>query len=362
MSEPETTDRRSESSERWHIPALDGVRSAAFLLVFISHSYFEHFGAFAVTVFFFLSGFLITTLLRRELKNSGSVSLRRFWQRRFVRILPPYFAVMAILIGLGLLTNFDYTRNVTAGAYLAYLTFTFNYYSLLGHVEFIVPGSSVYWSLAVEEHFYLLWPLAFLALARRSVRQTQQILFAACVVFLLWRVIVSNSGVLPAGWTYIATDARADSLLWGCLLAYFLDTDQNRAREIASSAARRWGLATLSALCLMTSFAIRNQYFRDTFRYSIQGAGLLAGFVLLVGAPTGKLLRLFSCKAAIWLAPLTYSAYLIHDGILKSLDRFGSRFGNEAQTVVGFALTIAAAVAIRRLIELPARRYSARFL
>ena len=85
------------SNSTRHIPSLDGLRAISFLLVFAAHSGLEHYvpGGFGVTIFFFLSGFLITTLLRAEYEKNAVISIRHFWLRRTLRILPPFYLVLA---------------------------------------------------------------------------------------------------------------------------------------------------------------------------------------------------------------------------------------------------------------------------
>src|SRR6478735_7378950 len=103
-SEPGTSAAHApRASADFHIPSLDGLRAASFMVVFLSHAGLADYGipgGFGVTVFFFLSGYLITTLLRLEHMNSGAVSLRDFYLRRVLRILPPFYAVLLLAIGL----------------------------------------------------------------------------------------------------------------------------------------------------------------------------------------------------------------------------------------------------------------------
>ena len=144
--------------ERFYIPSLDGIRGLAVLLVFVAHCNLAHVvpGGFGVTVFFFLSGYLITSLLRDEYERTSRIALGRFWVRRALRILPPMYIVLGLSIAAGAagLVSAD-IRLQAVVAQMLHLT---NYYSIhLGEVHF-PPGTGIFWSLAVEEHFYLLYP------------------------------------------------------------------------------------------------------------------------------------------------------------------------------------------------------------
>jgi len=152
-----------------HIPSLDGIRAGSFLIVFSNHALASWIpGQLGVTVFFFLSGFLITTLLRAEYEKNGSVSLRHFWLRRALRILPPLYLVV---LGSALLALAIYPPGTVHGpAVASQLLLYANYYD--GSKG--VPGTAVIWSLAVEEHFYLLFPLLYVAMQRWRVSRKDQ--------------------------------------------------------------------------------------------------------------------------------------------------------------------------------------------
>jgi peptidoglycan/LPS O-acetylase OafA/YrhL len=270
----------------FHAPSLDGIRAASFLLVFAAHAGLERIvpGGFGVTVFFFLSGYLITTLLRIEHDRRGTISLRQFYLRRALRILPPFYvvlggAVLATLVGL-------LPGVVTARAVTAQLLHCSNYW-VVGHgYEGQPSGTGVYWSLAVEEHFYLLFP-AFLLLLFRFVRQRsgQAIaLFAACALVLAWRCVLVFWMHAATDRTYVATDTRVDSILFGCALAAWhnpmLDAP-GRVPELVW----KWVLLPVATLVLLFTFLRRDAPFRETFRYSLQGLALVPFFVVAMRWP-----------------------------------------------------------------------------
>jgi peptidoglycan/LPS O-acetylase OafA/YrhL len=143
-----------------YIPALDGLRAVAFFIVFVAHSMPSRQlpGGFGVTVFFLLSGYLITTLLRSEAEHRQSVNLKNFYLRRLLRIFPPCDVTLVIVTSLacvGLLYNTECYRSLPA----AFLYFS-NCWNILG-LGNLPAGMGVLWSLAVEEHYYLLFPVLY---------------------------------------------------------------------------------------------------------------------------------------------------------------------------------------------------------
>jgi peptidoglycan/LPS O-acetylase OafA/YrhL len=214
------------------IPSLDGVRAISFLIVFVAHAGLDRYvpGGFGLYVFFILSGYLITHLLIREDQVRGSISLPLFYARRTLRIFPPLYTV----VGLSLLYLWI-TRQltgITVPGVMSQLFYYSNYDNLLfhGRPPGIIPGLGPLWSLAVEEHFYLLFPPLIVFLLRRlrmSYKSVTIVLLSMCLADLAWRVsvVVHFPKHLPSGvaysWAEHGSDTRADSILYGCALAFF---------------------------------------------------------------------------------------------------------------------------------------------
>ena len=193
------------------IPSLDGLRAVSIAIVFAAHVGLENRipGGFGVTIFFVLSGFLITTLLRLENSRTGAVSFRGFYIRRAFRIWPLFYAVLGLAVvaswlGLG-------TGEVSGTAVTAQAGHITNYWGIFRSGVEYVQGTGLYWSLAVEEHFYLLFPLVFLLLNRAGVSyRTQAIGFvAAWRAVLLWRCFLVYGADVGDG-TDVLRDGHTD--------------------------------------------------------------------------------------------------------------------------------------------------------
>lgn len=342
----------------FYAPALDGVRGLAFLVVFLSHipGLWMFPGGFGVTVFFFLSGFLITTLLRMEHGAYGHINFRGFFARRFLRILPPYYLTLGLILIGSLLAG----ESLSPMGIAAQLSFGANYWVALYGSSGIPPGSEVYWSLAVEEHFYLLFPFVAAALLSRggAVRAAGW-LFAASVGVLGWRLVLAAT--LPGdaiGQLTYRTDTRIDSILFGAILALsmnpVIDPPNRLMRALASP-----GASGLAAVGIVATLLPRDPLFRETFRYTVQGLLLVPLYIGLLARPEGVIARALAHPLLRWLGALSYTLYLVHDAVLAAV---WSLFAGAPLVVVGavaFSVSILYAEMVRRTIERPLGRLRA---
>lgn len=204
---------READGHKTRLPALDGVRATAILLVLTGHFVgIPGMAVAGVSLFFVLSGFLITRLLAAEAEGTGRIRFGRFYWRRACRIIPAYLAWVGVTWLLLGNPGQQGDRSALAGL----LTYTYNYTtpSAYGFNSIIHPA----WSLAVEEQFYLLWPLALTLLTLRRAKRGLLCLFAAAVV---WRVTASVGLQLPQIYLDWAFETNAATLAAGCWLGLY---------------------------------------------------------------------------------------------------------------------------------------------
>jgi peptidoglycan/LPS O-acetylase OafA/YrhL len=343
----------SSPKDGFYIPSLDGIRAAAVMLVFLAHAGLNEQvpGNFGVTVFFFLSGFLITTLLRIEFDKKGRISLKAFYLRRTLRILPPMYLVLGLASALVLVGALEGSLHLDA--VLAQVFHLSNYYVVYaGWWDGRAPGTWIYWSLAVEEHFYLLFPLFYLLLRRfvPARRHQMLVLLGICAAVLAWRC---GLVFLLDAWkerTYLATDTRVDSILFGCILAICGNPVLDRARVLG----RWWTLfwLPLGVAGLLASFVIREPWFQETFRYTLQGLALFPVFVVAICYHDWGVFRLLNIGWVRFLGVLSYSLYLVHPTILFGLAQWTS-WHPVARGALALGLSVLVSTAIYYFVEKP---------
>lgn len=328
------------------IPALDGLRASAIVIVMCSHVGLQKVvpGQFGVTLFFFLSGYLITTLLRREVEERGRIDFRRFYLRRIVRILPPMYltiGVFALLSLAGLIKPLAWTNLPFDVLFLS------NYFPTSG-----MPIGL--WSLAVEEHFYFAFPVVFGLLARRLGFASCVLVFAGLCAFVLavrvWEVSRLADFEDVNWWTH----TRIDSILFGAMLAVWNNPVADDRNVLPTGVA---GYA-LAAAILAPTFLIRDEGFRQTYRYTLQGCGLLVLFNTVI-RDTGLVRRVLDNRLATFVATLSYTLYLVHSGLILV---FAPSDGTHPlmATLPAFALSVLYAVLMHRWIEQPLGRWRRR--
>ena len=347
----------------FRIPGLDGLRAFAVLTVFVGHAGLHSYLPFlpgagtGVTIFFFLSGYLITSLLRREFSQAGRVSIRDFYLRRVLRILPPLYLFVAASI---LLTSAGAVAGrVTGYGLLAALFHFTNFTEIWGNPHLLLPGAGVLWSLSIEEHFYLVFPLFYAVMSRHLSRRNQaKLLLGLCILALVWRCILVFG--LGDGYnrTYFGTDTRADSLLGGCLLAVYL----NPVFDELPSRVEKWiaapGLAVATLLgggILVVAAQQLSSRLAAVFEPTIQLIGLYVAFTVLLRAPQTWVGRLLEWGPVVRLGVLSYTFYLFHGLILEAIDHSTS-LPVLPTAVVAFVVVWVICEAINRAVEQPLAR------
>ena len=319
MKEPDV----SHGHAAFAIPSLDGIRAVSFLLVLLGHAGVPGIpGGFSVTVFFFLSGYLITTLLRQEMDKTGRVSFRLFYLRRALRIWPSFYLVLTLATTLTVI-GFLSGRVGVADEVAQCLHYS-NYWLIWHGADFIPHGTAVYWSLAVEEHFYLILPALYLVLRRLNLsgRQQATVFLTLCILTLAWRTVLVLHYHSVQERTYLGTDTRFDSMLFGCSLAVF----NNPALDLPKR--ERPSILELSFLAggvvlLLISFVIRDPAFRETLRYSIQGVGLFPIFITAIRFPRWGPYPLLQLRVVRYVGTISFTLYLVHHVVMGALDDHG---------------------------------------
>ncbi len=351
-SNPETS-VGAKAHSGFYIPSLDGMRTVAFLTVFLSHAKVATLfpGGFGVTVFFFLSGYLITTLLRREYDRYQTIDFKLFYLRRILRIWPSFYLVL----GLGTaLTVFGLMPGeIRLSAFLAQCLHYVNYYSIF-YPNGTAAGSGVYWSLAVEEHFYLLFPLLYLALRKLRVSPHRQmlILLGLCLAVLLWRcILVYGFGVFSEDRVFYATDTRVDSILFGCALA--VNNNPILDDQYYSNKLWKYLFLPVGIVMIMFSFFYRSPEFQQTFRYTIQGIALYPIFITAIRFPNWGLFPLLNLKWMRFLGALSYSLYLVHYIVIFAVKTHLPQLHKFPQVGISLLISLGLAYLIYQFIELP---------
>ena len=297
-------------------PALDGLRAIAVLMVMCFHATVPRAsgGYLGVDVFFVLSGFLITSLLIAETDRTGTIQLKRFYKRRLARLTP---ALLLMLLAYMLLAPFAWPQlspSADARDSAIALFYLADYASAFWQIPENLRHT---WSLAVEEHFYLLWPAVVLLLHRvHSPKKRIAILGGMYIVFTLWRIKCDLNGGHSYDLTYYRFDTRLSGLTIGALLAFVLNTKPERFAALDLNF-----LAPVSffifALCTWR-FRIASTAAMTYGIVSIELASLLLIFII-VNKRSGWAYWLLSNRAAAFIGRMSYGLYLWHYPIFHYL-------------------------------------------
>ncbi len=343
-------------SDYW--PSLDGVRAVAIALVIVYHLGYLGGGWVGVDIFFVLSGFLITSLLGAERLAAGRIRFRAFWARRARRLLPAVLVLLAVLSVYAWCGGPGLVPAQLRSPALATLFYSANWQQLAaGHnyfAAFTAPSPLQHtWSLAIEEQYYVVWPLVLglLLLGRRRARRAPTATAALVVASAVWMAVAAHWW--GANRAYLGTDTRAWELLLGGLAAMCLapgTTARRPGRWAAASIAGAAGVAVGVALAAGTP-----GWLWDGGLFAIG----LATCLVLVGtckAPGGPLARLLALPPVRWLGVISYSLYLWHWPTIVLLNGETTGMAGAELLVVRLAVMTAAAVTSYYVVERPLRR------
>lgn len=304
-------------------------------------------GGLGVSAFFFLSGYLITTLMRVEQARTMSVDLRGFYVRRALRILPPMwvtlaFGAMLTLAGI-LAIGGGGTLNPVAVA--AQFLFVSNYTDTL-QIGGGVPGIPI-WSLAVEEHYYLIFPILYIAILRRlPTARAAELCLALCALLLIARGAHAVAGH-DMDSMYYWSHTRIDSILAGSCLALH----RNPALDGRCAWTPKRRDVQMAFLLLFATIAIRNDFFRHTARYSLQSLAFFVLFASLLQSQ-GRVARWLASRPMKIVGDYSYSLYLSHL-LLLLLVMSLTGLGRGVAAMIAYPLAFAYAAAMYRWVDRP---------
>ena len=352
--------------KRRYITGLDGIRAIAVIMVLAYHLKLALFksGFLGVTVFFVLSGYLITGILISEVEEEGTIDLKNFWLRRIRRLVPAVMSMAVVIIFVSAVVNrVIFTKGCKD--FLASVLGFNNWWQIFNKVSYFeaagVPSPFTHcWSLAIETQFYLIYPLILLGIyklakSRGEGRAKRGLLFAGVTLLLalisVILMIVLFDPQQDASRVYYGTDTRAFSLLFGALLAILWEY-RMVPRRLSASVNMVLGSVSFAALLVMT-IAINGS---SNFWYR---GGQFVGTiltVLMVYAVSGRktwLSRFLSNPVLKWIGDRSYSIYLWHYPIILLISK-----GIKASwwiTLIEIVLSVVLAELSYRFIETPIR-------
>ena len=352
--------------KRRYITGLDGIRAIAVIMVLAYHLKLALFksGFLGVTVFFVLSGYLITGILISEVEEEGTIDLKNFWLRRIRRLVPAVMSMAVVIIFVSAVVNrIIFTKGCKD--FLASVLGFNNWWQIFNKVSYFeaagVPSPFTHcWSLAIETQFYLIYPLILLGIyklvkSREEGRAKRGLLFAGVTLLLalisVILMIVLFDPQQDASRVYYGTDTRAFSLLFGALLA-ILWKYQMVPRRLSASVNMVLGSVSFAVLLVMT-IAINGS---SNFWYR---GGQFVGTiltVLVIYTVSGRktwLSRFLSNPVLKWIGDRSYSIYLWHYPIILLISK-----GIKASwwiTLIEIVLSVVLAELSYRFIETPIR-------
>jgi peptidoglycan/LPS O-acetylase OafA/YrhL len=353
-------------------PALDGLRGVAVFAVLLFHAGHLQGGFLGVDLFFTLSGFLITTLLLVEHERSGRISLKSFWGRRARRLLPALYLLLAATIGYAaVFARPDALRQIRGDAYAA-LAYVANWHLIARGGDywsnFAAPSPLEHlWSLAVEEQFYIVWPLlviGLLAWAARRGRDGRRALLAVGVSLTAlssaWMLVLSLRGA-SATRIYFGTDTRASSILVGAVTAMLMASRGDRVRAIAARPGARRVAAAVTVLLVIGLGVTWSRVDGSTSLLLYRGGFLLHAVVVAVlivvvsVAPLSPLARVLGSTPLRSLGLISYGVYLWHWPVYLVLTESRVHVSGWALVALRIAVSLAVAILNYRLLEIPIR-------
>ena len=358
-------------------PALDGLRALSVIAVIFYHAGFSwmHGGFFGVEVFFVVSGFLITSLLLDERDRSGHTNLAQFWLRRARRLLPALFTVLAAVAVWSIVDGTDEQQSQLRRD-LPWATFYGgNWGQIVGGVPYYSgdpPLLRHVWSLAVEEHWYLFWPLAFIALRRTRLTRagTAGILVALSVAVMVWTYVLHGNGpgnlsspitvfddVDRINFMYLSTVTRASGIVLGAAAAFVWRPWRSpaAARSRAGWLLDGFGLLAVAMLgCIAAVATLTDGYVYQWLLALVTFLSLVA--VLVAVHPAATWFRaILSWTPLVEIGKRSYGIYLWHWPIFVFADAYGGSVSRVVAALARDRRRLGAVLPLRRDAGAPRR-------
>ncbi len=344
-----------------YVAALDGIRAVAVAGVVLYHAGARWLpgGFLGVDLFFVLSGFLITSLLLAEREATGRIDLPAFWARRARRLLPAAFLVIALaVLAVAILSPSD-LPSTRADAIASFL-YVNNWHQILADQSYFQAFARPsllrhLWSLAVEEQFYLLWPLVMgICVAALGRRRTTIVTLVLAIASSGLMAVLFTPGRDPSR-VYYGTDTHATGLLIGALLAFAWPLSREAARRTRVTALDAAGTVALAVL--LVAMLTWNDYQPTVYQGGLAAVAVVTA--VLVGAVTHGATRLGAVLGAQplrWIGERSYGIYLWHWPVM-ALTRPGIDLTWPATVVAAaqIAVTLLLAAASYRWVEMPIR-------
>jgi peptidoglycan/LPS O-acetylase OafA/YrhL len=334
-----------------HIPSLDGLRAISILLVMFAHFVSKNFpGGLGVYIFFVISGFLIARLMFAERTRDHTTSLRRFYLRRAIRLYPVVIVYTVFVVGVYLAIGAPIDWRQPASGLFYFANF------LYPRLAFLTPAAAmpfaIFWSLSIEEHFYLLFPGLF-----RTVRgQAKRVLTAMVVVCLSClglrlSIALLHPELVSTSIFYSDSEFRLDSIAFGVALAAMCELERGR-QWIVSLARRPVFVGTL--VLLFGCLAYRGPFFRETVRYSLLGGAITVLLIGVLFSPRLSMLQsVLNARPLVWIGRLSYSLYVWHLLAPRLIENCLPRLSNQYAVPLKFVLAFAIAAASYYALEQP---------